>query len=613
MKQRCLTLAIIILIASIFATTVLRAQVTIGSGTPPVSGALLELKMDGNTTKGLCMPRVKLTEKDKLYPMFTAGYPSSEDAKHIGLWVYNTNYAGELCPGLYVWDGSEWCRLQEECLYSRISPQELIFYKDAPTPKSITIDFYPSSTTYDFIEQSGHNIVWLGTGFPTDGLSQTTYNFQPAPNNSGTTRNSIVDVQANFPNSMHKTTPVKITHLATAPNFSAVPSENPYTPAGGVGKYLTVASDVEWKVNSVTDTYSILSNYATTDRSSGNTTYTFDLAANNGYVNRSADFHITSPDFLPKTVTVNQSGTAPLLNITTGSSINFGSSAGAQTVTVETNADFTITGDTQYSWIVSSPSVPNYQTGGTARNTVTKNISFTPRTGATGPAGIQSSVVTFETRNHPGTTAVSKTVTMSRDIPASWSLVSITPAAANGLSSYNNTTVTVRATSNQSWYIKSNLGQTSTTISAGPSSTQDLSIVIPGNFTAAARNIIIYAYVDGVRQTIMTYNQPVSPYCDLGTHWGEKNKTSKTSAYNFYSACGAGKWKIPTSALAAKLAACVGTDVPYGQTLHGGCPDGYSYYGFYTMRSNGSSSYYNETCAHAAMVVRCVIPKGDLP
>jgi hypothetical protein len=103
--------------ASICSVT---AQGTIGSGIAPDPGALLQLNQglnnpDGsNSEKGFELPRVALTSKTDLYPMFPAGYPgtskTAEDAKHTGLTVYNmaTESTQGFEPGIYVWNGQEW-------------------------------------------------------------------------------------------------------------------------------------------------------------------------------------------------------------------------------------------------------------------------------------------------------------------------------------------------------------------------------------------------------------------------------------------------------------------------------------------------------------------------
>lgn len=94
------------------------AQVTIGSIVPPASGALLDLKQneEGAATKGLLLPRVNLTNKEELYPMFESGYDSSEKTEHIGLLVYNTNTDAceEIYPGIHIWNGVSWIDLEKE-------------------------------------------------------------------------------------------------------------------------------------------------------------------------------------------------------------------------------------------------------------------------------------------------------------------------------------------------------------------------------------------------------------------------------------------------------------------------------------------------------------------
>lgn len=112
----------------------LLAQVTIGSGNTPNKGALLDVKeydatnptTDNTTaTKGLMLPRVNLTEKNNLYPMFaedadyndsTTDKKATEDALHAALTVYNmnTDFCEEIYPGIHVWDGYQWNRLGQE-------------------------------------------------------------------------------------------------------------------------------------------------------------------------------------------------------------------------------------------------------------------------------------------------------------------------------------------------------------------------------------------------------------------------------------------------------------------------------------------------------------------
>ncbi len=104
------------------------AQVTVGSEAPPVSGSLLDLKENSPATdnstakKGLLLPRVELTDKTTLLPMFAgdADYQNNtdnkkdiENQKHIGLTVYNMriDLCEEIYPGVQMWSGTEWVPL----------------------------------------------------------------------------------------------------------------------------------------------------------------------------------------------------------------------------------------------------------------------------------------------------------------------------------------------------------------------------------------------------------------------------------------------------------------------------------------------------------------------
>jgi uncharacterized protein YaiE (UPF0345 family) len=110
------------------------AQVTIGVIEDPSKGSLLQLKelngvIDGtlpNAYKGFSLPRVALTDRNKLYPMFgsasapSADYDTSDkiaavNKEHVGLLVYNTYETPTatdpnltFLKGIFVWTGSRW-------------------------------------------------------------------------------------------------------------------------------------------------------------------------------------------------------------------------------------------------------------------------------------------------------------------------------------------------------------------------------------------------------------------------------------------------------------------------------------------------------------------------
>ena len=77
------------------------AQVGIGN-TNPSGEALLEIGDATTTTKGLLLPRVNLVNTTNFAPM----------TAHVqGMEVYNKNTAGDVTPGYYYNDGSQWVRL----------------------------------------------------------------------------------------------------------------------------------------------------------------------------------------------------------------------------------------------------------------------------------------------------------------------------------------------------------------------------------------------------------------------------------------------------------------------------------------------------------------------
>ncbi len=126
-KLHSLTLLLLLIIPMV------HSQVTIGSGADPNTGALLDLKeynpsnpSTDNTTakKGMMLPRVSITDRDNLFPMFEdddeyknniANKKDEYDLSHIGLMVYNvyTDICKEIYPGAQVWDGDKWEPLSE--------------------------------------------------------------------------------------------------------------------------------------------------------------------------------------------------------------------------------------------------------------------------------------------------------------------------------------------------------------------------------------------------------------------------------------------------------------------------------------------------------------------
>ena len=101
------------------------AQVTIGSGDPPVAGALLHLTQGSSTYKGLGLPRVRLNNLTPVTGQLAQsinGTGTWDEADHTGLVIYNIieNYdacdvnAPQIYVGVYVWDGTKWVYVGKE-------------------------------------------------------------------------------------------------------------------------------------------------------------------------------------------------------------------------------------------------------------------------------------------------------------------------------------------------------------------------------------------------------------------------------------------------------------------------------------------------------------------
>jgi hypothetical protein len=94
-------------------TAFVTAQVKIGSDAVPAAGAVLDLNAPGGYVGGLLLPNVTLSALTSFPVSFTSATEinGSTDIKTklAGLLVYNTG--GTYAPGVYVWTGTDWKRL----------------------------------------------------------------------------------------------------------------------------------------------------------------------------------------------------------------------------------------------------------------------------------------------------------------------------------------------------------------------------------------------------------------------------------------------------------------------------------------------------------------------
>jgi hypothetical protein len=105
-----------LLIAATTVTMNLQAQVKIGKDAEPKKGTLLDLnaKDESGYVGGLLLPNVNIGDDlDKIPTDFSdvsvAG--TSNQTQLTGLVIYSLTP----CPGVYVWDGGKWEKLDEPC------------------------------------------------------------------------------------------------------------------------------------------------------------------------------------------------------------------------------------------------------------------------------------------------------------------------------------------------------------------------------------------------------------------------------------------------------------------------------------------------------------------
>jgi hypothetical protein len=99
---------LLIFISFMYAVN-LSAQVTIGKLAEPHIAAVLDLSQVPSQKLGLLLPPVELEELDHFKPPLA----TDPDLAAIGMVVYNTkdDFGKNICPGVHVWDGSNWKRL----------------------------------------------------------------------------------------------------------------------------------------------------------------------------------------------------------------------------------------------------------------------------------------------------------------------------------------------------------------------------------------------------------------------------------------------------------------------------------------------------------------------
>ncbi|MDP2175818.1 MAG: hypothetical protein Q8K70_07915 [Bacteroidota bacterium] len=139
------------------AKVVFNKQGIVGIGTTtPNANALLDVS---STNKGLLLPRVELTSTTAFAPL---------SAHVAGMTVFNIATAGDVTPGEYYNDGTQWIRKAGEVAL----PDNTVFVSSATNdPNNVTSTFDPATpqaaNTMYIVDGDGSTWVWNGTAYVT--------------------------------------------------------------------------------------------------------------------------------------------------------------------------------------------------------------------------------------------------------------------------------------------------------------------------------------------------------------------------------------------------------------------------------------------------------------
>jgi hypothetical protein len=260
-------------------------------------------------------------------------------------------------------------------------------------------------------------------------------------------------------------------------------------PAAADDYAFTVTSEARWQLSS-SESYLTLGE-TTEQAATAGEAFKFTLESNvDSYAPRVAPVEVTSsdPDFYPdpRTFYIRQAGTKPFIDITDPANLtlDFGTATAAIPVAYETNARWKFTAGTGYADVIESADA----TAGTTCNTSaeptvksTGTVSFTPSTvGTVGKGGATASGSVIFTTAHgaSGINEITKTVTLSRTIPAyfspqtySHSSGTVIPATA--------TIVTLTVNTNMSWWLQQASDNAATVMVTGYETGSELSVTVP--------------------------------------------------------------------------------------------------------------------------------------
>lgn len=540
MKKSLFSLILLLL----FITSGIQAQITIGSTNPPTKGALLDLKQNSNlganSEKGLLLSRVGLVSRTALYPMYTTKADTLNVAykeAHTGLVVYNVNKY-PLCPGLFVWTGTEWEPLHETCspFIQILDPSSKILdFSGVSTPQKVEFKtnsdwtFTPlnSPNNYsDLIASQDKTPSITYTGGTTSSVVTDFVNFTPVVNNTNPA-GTILETQVKFEttgNGGSEDSDI-LTIKSVTPSIFNITNLNKAS-----GSELLVSGDVITFDVETNDAFEITTNLSSSpvfSKTKANKqtypvtvtipAYTTGAAGSQQVI----DIYYTLNGTKVKIATYYQ--TLPMIKITTPATktIDFGVSATAETVTLSTNSSWLFTylnTPTTSNNVVtaSSNTAGTTYTGGTLSSLATPSLTFTPNTSDASPAGtVLETQVKFETTGNGGNED-SDILTLKRTVPSTFKITNLSKASGSEVFA-DGDQITFNVETNDAFEIYST--QRTTKIdSKAKANKQTYTITVPIDSYSGAANsqvTITLSYVlNGVTHTIASYIQK-APYTRL--------------------------------------------------------------------------------------------------
>lgn len=529
--------AILYIVLSMLSCHVMTAQVTIGALLPANKGALLDLKEDNNlginSQKGLLLPRVALTSKTALYPMFTTPTEATDPtnmATHTGLTVYNVGN-NPLCPGIYIWNGTIWEPIVERCV-------PFINIED-PTNKIVDFGTTATAQTVTFSTNSDWLFTFLNTPDQSNTVIKLTSKNVGTTYTGGTIANVVTDNVIFDPetrdidpagtvlttdvqfettgNTGQKEDTKIVTFKRTVPSKFSISNLSKMSGSQILATGENITFDVT--TNDAFDIFSSLSASAVYSKAKA-TLQTYSVTVNiPAYTGsrgsqRSVDIHYMLNGTKVKIGTYVQ--VLPIIDIInpSGKIIDFGTSSAAQTVTLSTNSSWAFTyinSPVPSSDVItaSSHTASTTYTGGTPTTNATPSLTFTPNTSNTDAAGTSyTTTIRFETRTYLGFDD-STILTLRRTVPSVFNVNSLSKASGSEIFA-DGENITFNVETNDAFEITSSLSATAVMTKAKASKqTYPVTVAIPA-YTGAAgtqRTVTISYTLNGTTTVIASYIQ----------------------------------------------------------------------------------------------------------